>query len=58
MAEKRGMEKVYYNPLHPGSFGGVQRLRQGVQDGTGEKVSVQEVKDFLSEQDTYISRET
>ena len=53
MAEKRFMKKVYYNPLHPGSFGGVERLRQGIKDETGEKVSVHEVRDFLSEQDAY-----
>ena len=53
MAEKGGMKKVYYNPSHPGSFGGVERLRKGVEDETGGKVSVQEVKDFLSEQDAY-----
>ena len=47
------MKKVYYNPLHPASFGGVERLRKGVEDETGKKVSVQDVEDFLSEQDTY-----
>lgn len=53
MSEKRVMKKVYYNPSHPGSFGGVDRLRRAVQDETGRKVNVEKVKDFLSEQDTY-----
>ena len=53
MAEKRVMEKVYYDPLNPASYGGVKRLRQGVKDETGENVSVQEVRDFLAEQDAY-----
>ncbi|KAM9376112.1 hydrocephalus-inducing protein-like [Pholidichthys leucotaenia] len=51
--ETRFMKTVYYNPAHPGSFGGVERLRKGLQDETGEKVGVKRVKKFLSEQDAY-----
>lgn len=47
------MKKVYYDPLHPGSFGGVDRLRRGVEEETGKKVDVRKVQDFLSEQDAY-----
>lgn len=47
------MKKVYYDPLHPSSFGGVNRLRQGVEDETGQKVGVDKIQDFLSEQDAY-----
>ena len=47
------MKKMYYNPSHPGSFGGVERLHRAVQDETGDKVKVDRVKKFLSEQDTY-----
>ena len=43
------MKKVLYDPIHPGSFGGVERLRKAVQDEMGEKVTC----DFLSEQDAY-----
>lgn len=53
MSEKRRMKKVYYDPANPGSLGGVERLRRAVQDETGEKVRVESVKDFLSEQDAY-----
>lgn len=35
MTEKRVMKKVYYDPAHPGSFGGVERLRKAVEDETG-----------------------
>uniref|UniRef100_A0A672IF46 Integrase catalytic domain-containing protein n=1 Tax=Salarias fasciatus TaxID=181472 RepID=A0A672IF46_SALFA len=53
MAEKRVMKRLYYKPSHPGSFGGVERLHKAVQDETGKKVRVEDVKDFLSSQDTY-----
>lgn len=53
MSVKHTMKKVYYNPAHPGSFGGVERLRQGVRDETGERVELEEAKDFLAEQDAY-----
>lgn len=42
MAEKRVMKKVYYNPAHPGSFGGVERLCKAVEDETGEKVKTEQ----------------
>lgn len=53
MSVKHIMKKVYYNPAHPGSFGGVERLRQGVQDETGQTIKLENVKDFLSKQDAY-----
>lgn len=53
MSEKRIMKKVYYNPSHPASFGGVDRLHRALQDEMGKKVNVECVKDFLSEQDSY-----
>ena len=53
MTESRILKRVYYNPAHPGSFGGVERLRQAVQKETGKTVTEDEVKDFLSEQDAY-----
>lgn len=53
MAEKRLMKKVYYTPSHPGSLGGIDRLKRALQDETGKKVKVEKVQDFLSEQDTY-----
>ena len=53
MAETRLMKKVFYDPIHPGSFGGVERLRKAEQDETGNKVTCEKVQDFLSEQDAY-----
>ncbi|KAF7642729.1 hypothetical protein LDENG_00252410 [Lucifuga dentata] len=47
------MKRVYYNPAHPGSFGGVERLHQGVENDMGNKVRLEDIKDFLSEQDAY-----
>lgn len=47
------MKKVYYNPARPGSFGGVERLRKAVEDETGEKMKMEKMKDFLSEEDAY-----
>ncbi len=57
MAEKWLMKRVYYDPAHPCSFGGGERLRRAVQDVTGEKVGMESVKDFLSEQDAYTLHE-
>ena len=56
MAEKGVMKKVYYNPLHLASFGGVERLRKGVEDETGKKVSVQDVQDFLAEHRVFVTK--
>ena len=53
MAETRLMKKVYHDPIHPGSFGGVERLRKAVQDETGKKVTCEKVQEFLSEQDAF-----
>ncbi len=53
MAVRRVMKRVYYNPAHLASFGGVDRLHRGVQDEMGKKVNVENVQDFLQEQDTY-----
>lgn len=47
------MKHIYYNPAHPGSFGGVERLRRGVHVETGETVEREKVKDFLSGEDAY-----
>ncbi|KAF7644711.1 hypothetical protein LDENG_00217140 [Lucifuga dentata] len=48
------MKRVYYNPAHLGSFGGLERLCQGVENETGKKVRLEDVRDFLSEQAAYI----
>ncbi|CAG5950720.1 unnamed protein product [Menidia menidia] len=54
MAGKNLIRRAFYTPAHPGSFGGVDRLRRGVQSDTGKRIAIEKVKDFfLSEQDTY-----
>lgn len=49
MAEKSEllMKNLYYDPSHPGSFGGVEVLHRALQDETGVKVKVEKVKDFF-----------
>ena len=53
MTETRLLKKIYYDPAHPGSFGGVERLHKAVQNESGKKVMIEKVQEFLSEQDTY-----
>ena len=43
------LSKIYYNPSHPGSFGGINTLKRQV----GKKVSGKELKNWLTKQDTY-----
>jgi hypothetical protein len=42
------MEEAYYNPSHPGSFGGVQRLYKSI-----KKTKLQKVRAFLESQAAY-----
>lgn len=47
------LEKVYFTPGHPGAFGGINRIWNAIKsDG---KVTLKELKAWLSEQDTYTS---
>ena len=57
-AETRLLKKIYYDPAHPGSFGGVGRLHKAVQNESGKKVMIEKVQEFLSEQDTYTLHKT
>ncbi|KAF0021869.1 hypothetical protein F2P81_025878 [Scophthalmus maximus] len=57
MSDKRVMKRVYYDPSHPGSLGGVERLCRALKDETGERVDKARIKDFLSEEDTYTLHE-
>jgi len=43
------LSKIYYDPSHPGSFGGINALKRIV----GNKVSENQLKNWLSTQDTY-----
>ena len=52
MSDKCVLKRAYYNPPHPGSLGGVERLRREVYNEEGKQITVSAVKDFLSEQDT------
>lgn len=53
MASDRLLKKLYYDPSHPGSFGGVERLRRAAQEETGKKIKSEEILDFLADQDSY-----
>ena len=44
------LNKVYYDPAHPSSYGGVDKLHSGVKHGG---LSRKDVSKFLSAQDTY-----
>jgi hypothetical protein len=44
------MDKIYYTPNHPASFGGVQRLYEAVKS---RGIKKQEVEDFLAAQPAY-----
>lgn len=47
------MEKIYYDPSHPGGLGGVGKLREAVKDCTGVTPTIPAVQKFLQRQDTY-----
>ena len=52
------MKKVYYNPAHPGSLGGKERLKRGVLQEYGVTLKDKEISDWLSSQDTYTLHKT
>lgn len=58
MAEASQMKKVYYDPANPGSYGGVERLKQALQKERGVKVKADDVQDFLSGEDAYTLHKT
>lgn len=45
------LKEIYYNPKHPGSFGGVQRLYR--EASKTHSVTEEQVKDFLSKQNVF-----
>ncbi len=47
------MKNVYYNPSDPGSFGGKERLKQGVLQEYGVALKDKDVTDWLAAQDEY-----
>ncbi|CAI5671384.1 unnamed protein product [Oreochromis niloticus] len=53
MAEQILLKRAYYDPSHPGSFCGVQKLIKSVQDETGTKINAQTAQNFLAGQDAY-----
>lgn len=49
MGKIKLLERIYFNPKHPASFGGIDKLYQAVKP----KFSKQEVKDWLSGQESF-----
>ena len=48
----RYLESIYFDPSHPASFGGVNRLSRYAQKE--KKISPEKVKQWLSRQDVYV----
>ncbi len=41
------LQKIYYDPAHPGGLGSINKLRNAVRDSTGVTPSLTFVKNFL-----------
>ena len=52
-AVKRYLENIYYDPEHPGSFSGVDRLHRAVKSEGKHKISRKRLEEFLRTQETY-----
>ena len=52
-AVKRYLEKIYYDPEHPGSFSGVDRLYRAIKSEGRHKISRKKLEEFLRSQETY-----
>ena len=47
------MKRIYYDPSHEGSFGGVEKLKKAVHEETGKKPQSGNVEEWLSAQNAY-----
>ena len=47
------LQKIYYDPSHPGSYEGLNNLYQVVKQEGKFKISHKQIKDWLENQDTY-----
>ena len=48
------LKKVYYNPKHPASFGGIKAIEKAVnEDKSKKKVPIKYIQHWLSQQTTY-----
>ena len=47
------LQKIYYDPSHPGSYQGLNNLYQVVKQEGKFKISHKQIKDWLENQDTY-----
>ena len=47
------LQKIYYDPSHPGSYEGLNNLYQVVKQEAKLKISHKQMKDWLENQDTY-----
>ena len=47
------LKKIYYNPKHPGTFAGTQKLYKIVQDENIYNISRSKIRQWLQDQDVY-----
>ena len=47
------MEKIYFDPSHPGSFKGANKLHQASKDEGKYKIPLSKVKQWLQNQESY-----
>ena len=50
---KRYLEDIYYDPSHPGSYSGVDKLYRAVRAEGKHKISRKKLEEFLKTQETY-----
>jgi transposase InsO family protein len=48
------LSSVYYDPLHPGSYSGIQKLWNSIKNDNPYKVTYKNVKDWLKKQEGYV----
>jgi len=47
------LESVYFDPLHPGSYGGLAKLWEGIKRDNPHNLTFKQVKEWLHEQESY-----
>jgi hypothetical protein len=48
------LESIYYDPLHPGSYSGVQKFWTVIKADNHYKLRYKQVSDWLKKQETYV----
>ena len=52
------MKKVYYTPSNPGSLGGKNRLKRGVLNDSGVRLTDKQISEWLAAEDAYTLHKT